>query len=198
VGRVQKAQRTCLGCRQSLPQQELVRYVLGPDQIVHVDYRHKLPGRGAYTCLSRDCLTLACKGGQFGRAFRFPGKQGVDAGELLTRLAAEIVNKIESLIGMVRKSRQYIGGSQQVIAGMDGNQRFGLILLAVDISPSIGERIKRKADALQLPVASLLTKGQLGRLTGRAERSALAVEHGPLCDSLQQELFRYEDIVGEY
>lgn len=195
---MQKAQRTCLGCRKSLQQQALVRYVLGPDQLVHVDYRHKLPGRGAYTCISRDCLTQACKGGQFGRAFRLQGKLQVDAGDLQTRLAAELFSKIESLIGMVRKSRQFVGGSQQVIAGMDGNQRFGLIVLAVDISPSIGERIQRKADALQLPVTRLLTKEQLGRLTGRAERSALAVENGPLCDSLQQELFRYEDIVGEF
>lgn len=198
MGGTQKAQRTCLGCRKSLHQQQLVRYVFGPDGVVHVDYRHKLPGRGAYTCLSRDCLVRACKGGQFGRAFKLPGKLVVDAAELQRRLVGELFNKIASLVGMVRKSRQFVGGSQQVISGIDGSQRFGLILLAVDISSAIGDRIQRKADALQLPVAKLLTKEQLGQLTGRAERSALAVENGPLCDSLQQELFRYEDIVGEF
>jgi len=198
MGGVKKAHRTCLGCRKSLQQETMVRYVLGPDATVHVDYRHKLPGRGAYTCLSRDCLEKACKGGQFGRAFKYRGRLQVDAGEMRSRLAEELQTKVESLVGMVRKSRQFVGGSQQVIAGMEDVRRFGLILLAVDISPSIGERIQRKADALQLPVSQWMTKEQLGRLTGRTERSALAVQKGSLCDSLQQELFRYEDIVGEF
>jgi uncharacterized protein len=198
VGGLQKARRTCLGCRKVLQQDTLVRYVLGPDDAVHVDYRHKLPGRGAYTCISTQCLEKACKEGRFGRAFKCADKLQVLTVQLQAELAAELLNKVENLVGMVRKSRQFVGGSQQVIAGMNDSQRYGLILLAADISPAIGERIQRKADALQLPVKKLLAKEQLGRLTGRAERSALAVQAGPLCDSLQQELFRYEQIVGEY
>jgi predicted RNA-binding protein YlxR (DUF448 family) len=181
-----------------LQQDALVRFVLGPDQTVHVDYRHKLPGRGAYTCIATRCLDKACKEGRFGRAFRCSDKLQVSYALLQAELVEELRNKVESLIGMARKSRQFVGGSQQVIAGMDDSQRFGLILLANDISPAIGERIQRKADALQLPVKRLLAKEQLGRLTGRVERSALAVQVGPLCDSLQQEFFRYEQIVGEY
>jgi uncharacterized protein len=198
VGGLQKVQRTCLGCRKVLQQDTLIRFVLGPDGAVHVDYRHKLPGRGAYTCISLRCLEKACKEERFTRAFKCSDKLRVNASQLQAELATELLNKVGSLVGMVRKSRQFVGGSQQVIAGMNDCQRYGLILLAADISPTIGERIQRKADALQLPVKRLLAKEQLGRLTGRAERSALAVQAGPLCDSLQQELFRYEQIVGEY
>lgn len=198
MGGAQRAQRTCLGCRQSLPQKTLVRYVLGPDQVVHVDYRQKLPGRGAYTCFSSACMDKVCKSGQFSRAFKVNRKLQVDSAGLKSLLADAVLNKIESLVGMVRKSRQFVGGSQQILAAIDDRRRFGLMLLATDISPAIGERLQRKAVALQLPVKQLLTKEQLGRLTGRAERSALAVEHGPLCNSLQQELFRYEKIVGEF
>lgn len=198
MGGTQRAQRTCLGCRQTFSQETLVRYVLGPGQVVHVDYRQKLPGRGAYSCFSSDCLEKVCKSGQFGRAFKINRKLQVDPEELKSLLAAAVQSKIESLIGMVRKSRQFVAGSQQVLAAIDERRRFGLMLLASDISPSVGERLQRKAAALELPVKQLLTKEQLGRLTGRAERSALAVENGPLCNSLQQELFRYEKIVGEF
>lgn len=191
-----KAPRTCLGCRQVLPQEALVRYVLGPDGTVHVDYRQKLPGRGTYTCPKSDCLEKACRGGQFRRAFK--GRGDADCVTLKRRLADQLLGKAENLIGMARKARQIVGGSRQVLAGLDSRSNFGLILIARDMSPAIAEKLQRKAAAFGLEVVRLLDKEQLGRLTGRNERSALAVEAGPLCERLQQELNRYESIVGEF
>lgn len=190
-------QRTCLGCRTSKAQEQLVRFVLGPDKRVYVDYRQKLPGRGAYSCLTRACLEKTCKGGQLARAFKANGLK-VELEEVVSQLGQQLLAKVTSLVGMVRKSRQYVGGSQQVVAELGGRQEFGLVLLATDVSPGVGEKVQRKADALGVTLFRVLNKEQLGQLTGRAERSALAVHAGLLCESLRQELFRYMDIVGEF
>ena len=53
--------RQCLGCREMKPKRELIRAVKSPDGEVSLDFKGKMPGRGAYLCFSRDCLEKAVK-----------------------------------------------------------------------------------------------------------------------------------------
>jgi|GEM_PF-1290565 len=64
--------RSCIGCGARRIQQELTRLGVGPEGVV-VDWRRRLPGRGAYLC-GVGCLAAAVKRKAFGRAFR--GKTG--------------------------------------------------------------------------------------------------------------------------
>jgi predicted RNA-binding protein YlxR (DUF448 family) len=54
-------QRTCVGCRQVRPKQELVRIVRTPQGEVRVDVSGKLPGRGAYVCPRLECAEAALR-----------------------------------------------------------------------------------------------------------------------------------------
>ena len=49
-------ERTCVATRDKADQSELIRLVLGPDGRVVVDYRGRLPGRGAWVTPSRAAL----------------------------------------------------------------------------------------------------------------------------------------------
>ena len=40
--------RQCVGCREMKPKKELIRVVRSPEGQVSLDFRGKLPGRGAY------------------------------------------------------------------------------------------------------------------------------------------------------
>lgn len=188
--------RTCLGCREAFDQQQLVRYVLDPGGQLVVDYRQKLPGRGAYTCLSASCIGKACRSRQFDRALKRSGITPT-AEALCRELNQQLLQRVENLIGMARKSGQLSGGSQQVLAELDGRAEFGLIIVAEDISAGVVEKVDRKAGFHSVEVHRLLNKEQLGRLVGRAERSVLAVRQGELCDHLEHALRRYEQIAGE-
>jgi predicted RNA-binding protein YlxR (DUF448 family) len=53
--------RTCIGCRGKLPQKVLVRFVCQGDGKLQIDSQRKLGGRGAYVCLSQDCIQKAFK-----------------------------------------------------------------------------------------------------------------------------------------
>lgn len=61
--------RTCTGCGETKPKQELIRVVKSPDCEVSLDLTGKKSGRGAYICRSLSCLKKARKARRFERAF---------------------------------------------------------------------------------------------------------------------------------
>ena len=61
--------RQCLGCREHKPKKELIRVVRSPEGEVSLDFKGKLPGRGAYVCPQPECLAKACKSRALERAF---------------------------------------------------------------------------------------------------------------------------------
>ena len=61
--------RQCLGCREMKPKKELIRVVRSPEGGVSLDFKGKLPGRGAYVCPNPECLAKARKSRALERAF---------------------------------------------------------------------------------------------------------------------------------
>ena len=53
--------RQCLGCREMKPKKELIRVVRTPEGEISLDFKGKIPGRGAYVCPSEICLERAVK-----------------------------------------------------------------------------------------------------------------------------------------
>lgn len=188
--------RTCLGCRGQDDKDALVRYVMGPDGAIHVDLRHKLPGRGAYTCASRECLVQAVRRGGFQRAFR--GRcQKADVDGLLGDLARQLMQRVDNLIGMLRKSGEIVGGGNAVTAALDKRESLQMVIAATDVSAGVLEKIRRKATACEVPIFKWGSKADLGRLTGREQRSVLGIRSCALAKALEDGLKRYEQFVGE-
>ena len=61
--------RQCVGCREMKPKKELIRVVRSPEGAVSLDFKGKLPGRGAYVCPDPACLKKARKNRSLERAF---------------------------------------------------------------------------------------------------------------------------------
>lgn len=190
------AERTCLGCRKVLAKDELVRYVVGPDGEILLDYRGRLPGRGTYTCLSVDCLRQAVAKKQFDRVFRGTNRPP-DAARLVGDLAEALAAKVDALIGMGRKSGVIVTGSSEVQAALRREPPPALVLLAGDLSAGIGDKLRTLASARQVPLFEGMDKERLGRLVGKGLRSALAVKRGHLAEHLLRELARYKTVSGE-
>lgn len=64
--------RQCVGCREMKPKKELIRAVRSPEGQVSLDFRGKLPGRGAYVCPNPACLAKTKKSKALERAFSAP------------------------------------------------------------------------------------------------------------------------------
>ncbi len=64
-----KPMRRCIACRESKPQDELMRFVLnGQDPVADISGRAE--GRGFYLCRSAECAALAVKRKAFNRVCR--------------------------------------------------------------------------------------------------------------------------------
>jgi len=51
------------------PKRELIRVVRSPENEVSLDFKGKMPGRGAYVCRNVECLKRAIKSKALSRAF---------------------------------------------------------------------------------------------------------------------------------
>jgi len=72
-----------------------------------------------------------------------------------------------------------------------------VVILARDISPQIGEKVRRKAEHQKIVTTKLFDKIELGRILGRAERSVVGLPDGKLAEAFLIDLYRYQDISGE-
>ena len=62
-------QRQCVGCREMTDKKALIRVVRSPEGTISLDFKGKLPGRGAYVCPNPECLKKARKSRALERAF---------------------------------------------------------------------------------------------------------------------------------
>lgn len=189
-------QRTCLGCRQVKDQAELIRFVCSPDSQVLADLQGRLPGRGAYLCNNRGCIETAVQRKQFDRAFRRSCRPIVSS-HLIDAVGQELLAHLASLLGMARKSAKFVAGSNAVLDALGRKKQLAVVILAKDISPQIGEKVRRKAEHQDIVTTKLFDKIELGRILGRAERSVVGLPDGKLAEAFLNDLYRYQDISGE-
>lgn len=191
-----KPQRSCLGCREVLDQDLLVRFVRAPDGQLLIDERQRLPGRGAYTCSKRECIAQALRKRQFDRTFKQPC-QVVTVDELLTTLQSSLVGRMANLLGMARKASLAVSGSNAVLDALGRGADIALVIITLDVSSGIAEKVERRARAKQVLVIRLFNKAELGHIVGRAERSVLALPEGQLAAAFRNVWDRYQAILGE-
>ena len=81
--------RTCIGCRQRGPADEMIRLALTAGRItVAASRRADFTGRGASIHRRADCVAGALRPGVLSRAFKQPIDMSSDTAELLRQLTA--------------------------------------------------------------------------------------------------------------
>ena len=80
--------RRCVSCRESKPQDELLRFTLTGDAII-ADIEGKNDGRGYYLCNNSECMESAIKRKAFNRACR----KNVDAKSIETAIKIALDNQ---------------------------------------------------------------------------------------------------------
>ena len=60
----------CVGCQEMKNKRDLIRVVRTPDGEILTDSTGKKAGRGAYVCLSEDCLNKAMKAKRLEKALK--------------------------------------------------------------------------------------------------------------------------------
>jgi len=189
------ATRTCVVCRESLEQDEGLRVVLAPDGTAALDFRQKLPGRGAWVHWTKSCMDQLTERGRLNRAFktnvRVPG--AVEGEEPFPAGPARrwVEKRQRELLGLGQRAGQVKAGSN-VVLGVVRKGWAEYLVLARDAGETVAGDWSRKARGYELEVyRSLLGAGELGDALGKpGVRSILAAGDGPLARALRLELKR--------
>jgi predicted RNA-binding protein YlxR (DUF448 family) len=188
-------ERSCVACRKKGAQQEFVRYVVDPDERIVVDYRSRLPGRGAYTCFERNCIIGALEQGGFERAFRRKLRP-IASDEFFADVKSAISQRIFGLLGIARKAGSVVSGTSQLMAAF-GRQEVQYLFVAEDASDNAGDKMIRLAEQQGVGSARYASQQLLGQISGRENRNCLGIKDKQFADLLALEVKRLQQIAGE-
>jgi predicted RNA-binding protein YlxR (DUF448 family)/ribosomal protein L30E len=177
--------RRCIVTREALEKDQLIRFVLGPEDEIVPDLAGKLPGRGAWVKADRAVLEQAVKKNAFAKAFRGAVKLAPDLVERVGRLLDQ---QILDLLGLARRSGLLVTGFEKA----DTALRTGRAVLLIEAGDA-GKEGRSKLARHTLPGVEIwapLTAEQLGRAIGRDHAVHVAVGPGGLAERLKIALRR--------
>ena len=184
--------RRCIVTREALEKDQLIRFVLGPENVVFPDLAGKLPGRGAWVKAERAVLEQAVKKNAFAKAFQTGAK--VPAG-MVEHIGRMLDQQILDLLGLARRSGLVVTGFEKA----DTALRTGRAVLLIEAKDA-GKEGRSKLARHTLPGVEIwapLTADLLGRAIGRDHAVHVAVGSGGLAERLKIALRRQNGFFGD-
>lgn len=187
--------RSCVQCRERTDPDALVRLVLDPDGVAVVDFRGKLPGRGAW--VHPGCLqALEARPGPLGRAFKRP----VAAGPWVASYREALARAIRDGLSQAAASGALVGGQDVLTEALTSRQVLE-VALASDCAPRTERHLRAAASPGDPPAEGEasggvpftrldLTAAELGAQVGRGPRAAVGVRSSRAASHLRRQLHR--------
>ena len=168
--------RKCIATGESQPKAGLVRFVVGPEQVVVPDIAGKLPGRGIWVSATAAALDTAVKKGLFSRA----AKARVTAPSDLTEMVATLLAKrVIDLMSLARKAGDAVCGFEKV-KGLLVTDEAVALFQAADGSEGMKRKLRPPQGADSY--CDCLTAQELGVAFGRDSVIHAALTAGGLAD----------------
>lgn len=178
-------ERRCLVGRQTFPVDQLVRFVIGPDNTIFPDVAQRLPGRGMWVQSTRQAVDEACRQNLFSKA----AKAAVSADkDLADRVEQLLHQRCLDLIGLARRSGGAVAGFEKVKMLL-AEGKAGVLLLGSDCGKD-GSR-KLLPVAKDVPVIDQFTCAELAHVFARERMAYGALASGPLAVRLISEARRF-------
>jgi predicted RNA-binding protein YlxR (DUF448 family) len=165
--------------RQARAPEDLIRFVVGPGEVLVPDIRRKLPGRGVWVCLSAATVGEAVKRRAFERSLKtkvaVPPELPAEVDALLARDAVQalaMANKAGLVVSGFAKVEALAeaGRAAAVIAASDG---------AEDGKRKIGQALRRAPVPKEIPVVTIFAAAELELALGREHVIHAALAPGP-------------------
>lgn len=195
--------RRCLVTGETRPRDALMRFVVGPDDIVVPDLDGRLPGRGLWLTGRRDIVAEACAKRAFARGARrnVTPMTGPSGEPLEAFVEAELFRRAEAALSMARKAGAFVSGFEKVRAALAGGETAdsapAVLLCARDAGADGRDKLARLAahagDTVRIEAFDSAT---LGRVAGRERTVHALVVPGPAARHVVAAVRRYEDYRG--
>ena len=177
-------ERKCIVSGESQPKAGLVRFCIGPDNMVVPDILGRLPGRGIYVAADRAAITKAATKGLFSRAARQPVKAPDGLADLVEALLAR---RVVDLISMCRKANAAVMGYEKVKDWLSSGK--ARVLVQASDGSERGKTKLRPPEG-EGGFIGLLTAGEMGLAFGRERAIHAALGAGGLTTRVVEEAAR--------
>ncbi len=164
--KAKQRERRCVASGEVMDEARLIRFAVGPDDVLVPDVASKLPGRGVWVEASRAAIETARKKGGFARSLKGPAKVAENIADQTEEL---LVKRCLDGLGLMRRAGALALGQAQVEAAIRDFPVWGLI----EASDGSAEG-REKLAAIYLgywqrqpPVAACFTGAELAMALGR-------------------------------
>ena len=181
--------RRCLVHRESRPVEGMIRFVVGPDQMLVPDLAASLPGRGFWLSADYRALDEAISKNLFARAAR---QKLVVPPDLAAMMTKGMTNRCRDILALTRRAGQAVIGFEKVREKLRGGG-VTLLVIASDAAEDGRQKITALADAISdqtLPVVSPLDGATMGQVFGRDHIVHVALSSGGLATRMRHESAR--------
>jgi predicted RNA-binding protein YlxR (DUF448 family) len=185
MAHAEQTTRTCLASGELLPKRAMIRFVVGPEEVLFADLEENLPGRGLWVTAKRDAVETAQAKKLFAKANKGPVKAPADlADQVATLLRIRCLNTL----GLARRAGLAVYGADRVRVAL-GEGKAAVLVEAAD--GSAGERAKFVALARGRPVVDAFAREELAQALGRPDVVHVGLAAGKLTDGFVHDAARF-------
>lgn len=181
-------ERKCLATGEVTPKRGLIRFVVGPDDVVVPDVAAKLPGRGMYVAAERDALELAVGKRLFSKGAK---RQVVVPEGFVDAVEAALARRTIDRLSLARKAGAAIAGFEKVKDWLV-KDRAAILLQASDGSERGKSKLHRPGGRGSF--FDILTGRELGLSFGREHVIHAALAAGRLADLFRDDAVRLSGV----
>ena len=165
--------RQCIACRKRNSKKSLFRIVRTPKAKIEFDPEFRKPGRGAYLCAKKTCLSLAQKQRLIGSCFRCSDPSSVYL-ELARRLEGKGPMSVEVLVGFAAKGGKCVFG-MTAVEQMMKRDKIHLLLVSEDMSEKNQKKVAALAEHHRVPILPYAGYRPLDSVVGKPNCRILGI-----------------------
>ncbi|WP_018182274.1 RNA-binding protein [Kaistia granuli] len=190
--------RSCIVSRETMPSEQLIRFVLDPEGRVVPDLRHRLPGRGVWVTARAEMVALAEKKRLFSRGFKEEVKVEPD---LAGRVEKLMEDSALQAVSFARKAGEIVTGFAKVETAIARDAVVGIVQAQEagdDGRQKIDAALKRRfGRAGAVPVIRIFRSEQLDLALGRSNVIHAALLAGRASENVIERVAALACFLGE-
>ena len=176
--------RRCIVSGRIEPITKLIRFVVGPDNVIVADISKRLPGRGLWTLAARDIVNEALAKRKFDKA----AKCCVLApANLADKVELSLLQSCLNIVGLARRAGCAVGGYEKSRALITSGKAF---LVIVTTGASTGSRKQLLSGRPNLAVLEIFNQYEVGRVFGKNRVVFAAITDAMISNKLRDEAGR--------
>lgn len=184
-------QRTCIATGEELPQGELLRFVISPEDKVVFDLKGNLPGRGMYVKPQKTLLLEACKRNSFARAAK--QKVQVDA-HLVDVVEQALLERALAYLGRAQLAGELVTGFEKVSSMLKAGEA-GVLIHTEDAG---GDGTKKlNGQAQEAVIITFCDRETLGKALQKDNPVHISIKKGGISSVFIDSYARWAGFRGE-